>query len=88
MRGRRITVVVVVSSSVSAEAHSLHSLFDILNSIMVITSSSLMIPVLLLLLLVMIVAAAVIVVRLSLLLLRVSSGGGPGTSVVHLLRSP
>lgn len=87
MRGRRITVVVVVSSSVSAEAHSLHSLFDILNSIMVITSSSLMIPVLLLLL-VMIVAAAVIVVRLSLLLLRVSSGGGPGTSVVHLLRSP
>lgn len=85
MRGRRITVVVVVSSSVSAEAHSLHSLFDILNSIMVITSSSLMIPVLLL---VMIVAAAVIVVRLSLLLLRVSSGGGPGTSVVHLLRSP
>lgn len=86
MRGRRIAVVVVVSSSVSAEAHSLHSLFDILNSIMVITSSSLMIPVLLLLLLVMIVAAAVIVVRLS--LLRVSSGGGPGTSVVHLLRSP
>lgn len=85
MRGRRIAVVVVVSSSVSAEAHSLHSLFDILNSIMVITSSSLMIPVLLL---VMIVAAAVIVVRLSLLLLRVSSGGGPGTSVVHLLRSP
>lgn len=85
MRGRRIAVVVVVSSSVSAEAHSLHSLFDILNSIMVITSSSLMIPVLLLLL-VMIVAAAVIVVRLS--LLRVSSGGGPGTSVVHLLRSP
>lgn len=84
MRGRRIAVVVVVSSSVSAEAHSLHSLFDILNSIMVITSSSLMIPVLLLL--VMIVAAAVIVVRLS--LLRVSSGGGPGTSVVHLLRSP
>lgn len=84
MRGRRIAVVVVVSSSVSAEAHSLHSLFDILNSIMVITSSSLMIPVLL----VMIVAAAVIVVRLSLLLLRVSSGGGPGTSVVHLLRSP
>lgn len=83
MRGRRIAVVVVVSSSVSAEAHSLHSLFDILNSIMVITSSSLMIPVLLL---VMIVAAAVIVVRLS--LLRVSSGGGPGTSVVHLLRSP
>lgn len=85
MRGRRIAVVVVVSSSVSAETHSLHSLFDILNSIMVITSSSLMIPVLLL---VMIVAAAVIVVRLSLLLLRVSSGGGPGTSVVHLLRSP
>lgn len=85
MRGRRIAVVVVVSSSVTAEAHSLHSLFDILNSIMVITSSSLMIPVLLLLL-VMIVAAAVIVVRLS--LLRVSSGGGPGTSVVHLLRSP
>lgn len=85
MQGRRIAVVVVVSSSVSAEAHSLHSLFDILNSIMVITSSSLMIPVLLLLL-VMIVAAAVIVVRLS--LLRVSSGGGPGTSVVHLLRSP
>lgn len=85
MRGRRIAVVVVVSSSVSAEAHSLHSLFDILNSIMVITSSSLMIPVLLLLL-VMIVAATVIVVRLS--LLRVSSGGGPGTSVVHLLRSP
>lgn len=84
MRGRRIAVVVVVSSSVSAEAHSLHSLFDILNSIMVITSSSLMIPVLLLV--VMIVAAAVIVVRLS--LLRVSSGGGPGTSVVHLLRSP
>lgn len=81
-------MVVVVSSSVSvtaSEAHSLHSLFDILNSIMVITSS-LMIPVLLLLLLVMIVAAAVIVVRLS--LLRVSSGGGPGTSVVHLLRSP
>lgn len=80
-------MVVVVSSSVAAaEAHSLHSLFDILNSIMVITSScSLMIPVLLLLL-VMIVAAAVIVVRLS--LLRVSSGGGPGTSVVHLLRSP
>lgn len=85
MRGRRIAVVMVVSSSVSAEAHSLHSLLDILNSIMVITSSSLMIPVLLLLL-VMIVAAAVIVVRLS--LLRVSSGGGPGTSVVHLLRSP
>lgn len=80
-------MVVVVSSSVSvtaSEAHSLHSSFDILNSIMVITSS-LMIPVLLLLL-VMIVAAAVIVVRLS--LLRVSSGGGPGTSVVHLLRSP
>lgn len=79
-------MVVVVSSSISvtaSEAHSLHSLFDILNSIMVITSS-LMIPVLLLL--VMIVAAAVIVVRLS--LLRVSSGGGPGTSVVHLLRSP
>lgn len=82
-------VVGVSSSSVAAaEAHSLHSLFDILNSIMVITCSSLMIPVLLLLLLVMIVAAAVIVVRLSLLLLRVSSGGGPGTSVVHLLRSP
>lgn len=67
-----------VAVSSAAEAHSLHSLFDILNSIVtLVISSSLMIPVLI----------AAVIVRLS---LRVSSSGGTSTSVtvVHLLRSP
>lgn len=80
-RGRVAVMVADVAVSSAAEAHSLHSLFDILNSIvtLVITSSSssLMIPVLI----------AAVIVRLS---LRVSSSGGTSTSVtvVHLLRSP
>lgn len=67
-----------VAVSSVAEVHSLHSLFDILNSIVtLVISSSLMIPVLI----------AAVIVRLS---LRVSSSGGTSTSVtvVHLLRSP
>lgn len=63
-----------VAVSSAAEAHSLHSLFDILNSIVTLVVTCSLIPVVI-----------TVIVRLS---LRVSSSGGTSTSVVHLLRSP
>lgn len=80
MRRRWAAAVVVRGAAVSSsasEAHSLHSLFDILNSIVTLTVVvSALIPVLM-----------VVIVRL--LSLRVSSWStGTGVTVVHLLRSP